>query len=82
MQVQKLQTFAKLEASDTGPYSILLNISTILLAFGEFIVSSIAKLKSKKKNEIMQSFTKFNGRQSTSFSFYVLLNNSDTSYTT
>jgi hypothetical protein len=32
-----------LELSDTGPYSILLNISAIALYFEGFVVSAIAK---------------------------------------
>jgi hypothetical protein len=56
MQVYKTQTLARLELSDTGPYSILLNISAITLTFGEFIVPAIAKQTTeiKENNNMIQ----------------------------
>ena len=55
MQVYKAQTLARLELSDTGPYSMLLNISAITVTFEDFIVAAIAKQTTeiKENNNII-----------------------------
>jgi hypothetical protein len=52
MQAHNAQTLAKLDVSYTGPYSIFLNISAILLTFGEFVVAAIAKQTTEIKKKI------------------------------